>query len=122
MLPAPGSSSPRPLRVGLLGAAWAPAAAGLLTGTALLAAGVAFITPALFAATFARLTATERGAAAGTATFFIDLGFGGGPLVLGFVAAASGSPAAFAVGAAIALAGATGTLIAPRLGRAPSTA
>jgi MFS family permease len=91
--------------------------AGLLVGAAVLAAGVAFMTPALFAATFARVTPAERGAAAGTATLFIDLGFGGGPLVIGFVAAAAGIPVAFAFAAAVAMAGAIGTLVVPRLGR-----
>ena len=107
---------------GLLVVAVAPSVVGLLVGTTLLASGVAFMTPALFAATFARVTATQRGAASGTATFFIDLGFGVGPLLMGFVAAASGSGLAFAVGAAIALAGAVGTALVPRLGRQPAGA
>jgi MFS family permease len=106
--------------IGLATVAVAPGVAGLLLGTALLAAGVAFMTPALFAATFARVDAAERGAAAGTATFFIDLGFAGGPLAMGIVAAAASSPIAFLVGSAIALAGALGTAIIPRLARQPA--
>ena len=102
-------------------AVW-PGIAGLLAGTALLAGGVAFMTPALFAAIFARVAPAERGAASGTATLFIDLGFGGGPLVVGFVAAGAGVPAAFAVGGAIALAGALGTAVAPRFGRVAASA
>jgi MFS family permease len=102
-------------------AAW-PGIAGLLAGTALLAGGVAFMTPALFAAVFARVAPAERGSASGTATLFIDLGFGGGPLVVGFVAAGAGVPAAFAVGGAIALAGALGTAVAPRFGRVVASA
>ena len=43
---------------GLLVVAVAPSVVGLLVGTTLLASGVAFMTPALFAATFARVTAT----------------------------------------------------------------
>jgi MFS family permease len=97
-------------------AAWS-GIGGLLAGTALLAAGVAFMTPALFAATFARVAPAERGSAAGTATLFIDLGFGGGPLVVGVVAASSGVPLAFAVAGGIALTGAVGTLIVPKFGR-----
>ena len=38
---------------------------GLLVGAALLAVGVAFTTPAIFAAIFARVPASERGAASG---------------------------------------------------------
>lgn len=102
-------------------AVW-PGIAGLLAGTALLGGGVAFMTPALFAATFARVAPAERGSASGTATLFIDLGFGGGPLVVGFVAAGAGVPAAFAVGGAIALAGAVGTTFGPRLVRAGAAA
>lgn len=40
-------------------------AAGLYAGTALLAVGVAFTTPAFFAAIFSRVPASERGAASG---------------------------------------------------------
>ena len=97
-------------------AAWA-GVGGLLAGTALLAGGVAFMTPALFAATFAKVAPAERGSASGTATLFIDLGFGGGPLVVGFVAAGAGVPAAFVIAGSIALAGAVGTAVASRTGR-----
>ena len=45
----------------------------------------AFLTPAIFAAIFGAVPAHERGAAAGTVTVFIDLGFGGGTMLLGFV-------------------------------------
>lgn len=86
--------------------------AGLLAGTILMAAGVAFMTPALFTATFARVPASERGVASGTMSFLIDLGFGVGPFVMGFAAASAGTPLAFAVGAAIAFAGAGATLLA----------
>ncbi len=76
--------------------------AGLLVGAALLAVGVAFTTPAVFAAIFSRVPASERGAASGTATLFIDLGFGGGPMLLGIVAGLAGIPAAFLVAACVA--------------------
>ena len=103
--------------IGLMVTAASTSIGLLLVGTAILGAGVAFMTPALFAAVFARVAPSERGAAAGTATLFIDLGFGGGPFVIGFAAAAAGIPAGFAVAAAIAAAGAIGTLVVPRLGR-----
>jgi MFS family permease len=99
--------------VGLGIASVAPAIVGLIVGTVGLAVGVAFMTPALFAATFARVAPSERGAAAGTATLFIDLGFSGGPLLVGLLAARAGIPAAFAVAGMIALAGALATLGPP---------
>lgn len=104
--------------VGLFVVAVTGGVAGLLAGTVLLAAGVAFMTPALFAATFARVGSAERGLASGTMSLFIDLGFGAGPFVMGFVAASSGTPLAFVIGAVVALCGAAGTLIAIRGGEA----
>ena len=101
--------------VGLVIAATLPGVPALLAGSAVLAVGVAFMTPALFAATFNAVAPSERGAAAGTATLFIDLGFGGGPLLAGVVAASAGIPAAFAVAALVAGIGAVGTLVVPRL-------
>ncbi len=82
---------------------------GLFVGAGLTAAGVAFTAPAFFAALMSRVAPHERGAAMGTMTVAIDLAFGVGPMVLGFVAAAGGIPAAFLVAAAIALAGAAGS-------------
>jgi MFS family permease len=100
--------------LGLTIAAAVPAAWGLLVGSAVLAAGVAFLTPAVFAAIFTLVPGSERGSAAGTASVFIDLGLGGGPVLLGLVAAGSGIPAGFlaaailaAVGAALLLSGPT---------------
>ena len=112
-----GSLALAMVAVGLGALALAPGLGGLLTGTVVLAGGVAFMTPAFFAATFARVEPAERGAAAGTGTLFIDLGFSGGPFVAGMVAAAAGPPSAFAVAGAIALAGALGALVVPRLAR-----
>jgi MFS family permease len=103
--------------IGLTVVAVVGGVAGLLAGTTLLAAGVAFMTPALFAATFARVPPAERGAASGTMSFLIDLGFGTGPFLMGFVAAMSGTPIAFAIGAAVALAGSAGTLAATGMRR-----
>jgi predicted MFS family arabinose efflux permease len=84
---------------------------GLVVGAALLAIGVAFTTPAVFAAIFARVPASERGAASGTASLFIDLGFGGGPMLLGIVAGSAGIPGAFLVAALVAAVGAAGSAI-----------
>ena len=107
--------------LGLVIASLAPGIGGLLAGTAALAAGVAFMTPALFAATFARVHPSERGSAAATGTIFIDLGFSGGPLFVGFVAASIGIPAAFGAAAIVALTGAAATLLASSRG-APEAA
>ena len=95
---------------------------GLVIGTALLAIGVAFTTPAVFAAIFARVPASERGAASGTASLFIDLGFGGGPMLLGIVAGSAGIPAAFLVGALVAAVGATGAAVMSVDRRKPTVA
>jgi MFS family permease len=88
-----------------------PSVPGLIVGAALLAVGVAFTTPAVFAAIFARVPASERGAASGTASLFIDLGFGGGPMLLGIVAGSAGIPAAFLVAALVAAVGAAGSAL-----------
>ena len=100
--------------IGLLITAIVPGIAGLVAGTVGLAIGVAFMTPALFSAIFARVPPEERGAASGTASLFIDLGFTGGPFVIGFVSGQFGFPAAFAVAGAFALAGTLVTLLSPR--------
>ena len=98
--------------LGLLITASVPAAWGLFVGATVLAAGTAFLTPAVFAAIFSRVPESQRGSAAGTASVFIDLGFSGGPVVFGLVAAASAIPGAFVAGAALAVAG--GALLASR--------
>jgi predicted MFS family arabinose efflux permease len=72
--------------------------------------GVTLLTPAYFAAVFARTPARERGAAAGTASMFIDLGLGIGPFLLGVVASARGIPLAHAVGATLSALAALWTL------------
>jgi predicted MFS family arabinose efflux permease len=94
--------------VGVAVVAAVPSVTGLLVGTATIAAGVAFTTPAFFTAVITRVAPHERGAAMGTMSVAIDLAFGGGPLVFGLVAGLAGIPAAFAVGSAIALGGAVG--------------
>ena len=95
-------------------AVW-PTPAGLLLGTVVLALGVTFSTPAFFTAIFATANPAERGAASGTASGFLDLGLGGGPMVLGLVAQAAGIPWAFAVAAAVAAIGCVWALtLSPR--------
>jgi MFS family permease len=90
---------------GLVLIAAVPAAWSLFAGATLLAIGTAFLTPAVFAAIFSRVPPSQRGSAAGTASVFIDLGLGSGPVVLGLIAATSGIPAAFLTAAGLAVAG-----------------
>lgn len=105
-----GSCALALMAVGLtLAAAW-QTPAGLLAGTGVLAVGVAFTTPAFFAAIFATAGPNERGSASATMSIVLDLGIGLGPVVLGLVAQARSIPFTFAVAAAVALAGAAWTL------------
>jgi predicted MFS family arabinose efflux permease len=69
------------------------------------AVGVTFSTPAFFSAIFETARPSERGAASGTASAFIDLGLGAGPILLGLVADARGIPWSFGVGATVAFTG-----------------
>jgi predicted MFS family arabinose efflux permease len=78
---------------------------GMVLGAAVFALGITLSTPAFFSAIFATARPNERGAASGTASVFLDLAMGGGPILLGFAAQASGIPFAFGVAAAVALAG-----------------
>jgi predicted MFS family arabinose efflux permease len=98
------------IAVGLTVTAVWGTAAGMIAGTALLALGVTFSTPAFFAAAFATAAPSERGAASGTVSAFLDLGLGGGPIVLGLVAESAGIPWTFGAAAAVALAGSAWTL------------
>src|SRR3954466_10918001 len=91
--------------VGLAIVGAVPAAWGLFLGAIALGVGTAFLTPAVFAAIFRRVPAAQYGSAAGTASVFIDLGFSAGPILVGFVAAASSIPAAFLAAAALTVAG-----------------
>lgn len=86
-------------------AAWR-APSGLLAGSAVLALGVVFSTPAFGKAIFATARPEERGAASALISASLDLGLGFGPILLGVVAAGAGIPAAMLVGAGTALAGA----------------
>jgi predicted MFS family arabinose efflux permease len=97
----------------ILIAAWTTPA-GVIFGAILLGLGVTFSTPAFFTAVFATARPTERGAAAGTASACIDVGLGGGPIMLGLIAHAGGIPLAFVVAAAVALAGCAWTVFLAR--------
>lgn len=68
--------------------------AGMVLGSAVLAFGVTLSTPAFFSAIFATATPGERGAASGTASLFLDLGMGGGPMLPELPAQASRQPQA----------------------------
>lgn len=76
--------------------------AGLIAGTIVFAVGVAFTMPALLTLAVSRVPPDERGTVVGTATLFLDLAFGLGPVVLGVVASEGGFPAAFLASAALA--------------------
>lgn len=96
---------------GVLIVAAIPNAYGLFGGAAVMAVGVAFTTPAFFGAIVSRAEPTQRGAAMGTASAFIDLALGGGPVLFGVVAAVGGGiPAAFVAGSVLASLGALWTL------------
>ncbi len=103
--------------VGLMVAATWQAPVGLMVGVVVFAVGVSFATPAFFSAIFATARSSERGAAAGTASAFIDLGLGFGPIALGLVADAHGISWALGTGAALALVGAVWTASLTRGGR-----
>lgn len=105
-----GAAALAVIAVGLTVTAVWGTGAGLITGTALLALGVTFSTPAFFSAVFATADPAERGAASGTLSAFLDLGLGGGPILLGLVAEGAGLPWTFATAAAVALAGCLWTL------------
>ncbi|WP_448072850.1 MFS transporter [Georgenia yuyongxinii] len=96
--------------------------AGTILGAAVMGLGIAFSTPALFAAIFARAGAGERGAASATASAFLDLGIGGGPILLGAVAQAFTIQAAFGAAAWVALLGAMWALVLRARENSPSRA
>lgn len=104
------------IAIGLALAAAAQAPVWLMLGTVLLGLGVTLSTPAFFSAIFATAGPSERGAASAMASAALDLGFGIGPILLGYVAASASIPWAFATGAAVALVGAAWTV-----SRAPAT-
>ncbi len=87
---------------------------GLFVGAAMLGFGIAFVTPAFFAAIARGLDPSERGAAFGTVSIFLDLAFGGGPVVLGLIVGAASIPTAFLVTALVPATGAVLTAVAAR--------
>ena len=89
--------------IGLTVIGLVPTSSGLLLGTLVFAAGVAFTMPALLALAVSRVPATERGMVVGTTTVFLDLAFGVAPVALGFLADASGYRATFLVSALLAV-------------------
>jgi predicted MFS family arabinose efflux permease len=90
--------------------------AGLLAGAAVLAVGIALLTPAVMALAVEGAPPGERASVIGTTSAFLDLVFGLGPATLGFVAAAVGRPETFLAGATVAAAGWV-LVVATRLGR-----
>jgi MFS family permease len=84
----------------VMGAVGSPV--GLYAGTAIMAFGVSFLPPAILTMAQVGIPALERGTLIGTASMFIDFGFGVAPLTLGFVAVGYGYPTTFLVSAAIA--------------------
>ena len=80
-----------------------PASEGLMIGTIVFAAGVAFTMPALLTLAVSRVPPTERGTVTGTVTLFLDVVFGMAPVVLGLIANRAGYEPTFLVSAALAL-------------------
>ena len=89
--------------------------AGMVVGAIAMALGITFSTPAFFRAIFATAGPSERGAASGVFSACIDLGVGGGPILLGLVAQACGIPWAFGVAAGVAVLGGAWTITLARL-------
>lgn len=78
---------------------------GLITGTVVLAVGVALATPAIMMLAMEGTPANERGAVSGTLGMSLDLGLGLGPISLGAVAVVTGRGPAFLVAAGVAALG-----------------
>ncbi len=83
-----------------------PSPIGLVVGTAVFAAGVAFVFPALLSLAVSRVAETERGVAVGTTSVFLDASFGVAPAVFGGIALTWGYGGALLLGAAVAAFGA----------------
>jgi MFS family permease len=88
-----------------------PVAEGLMLGTIVFGAGVAFTLPAILAMAVVGVRPDERGAVVGTAGLFVDAAFGLSPAVLGFIATVTDYPATFLVSAVIAAIGAAYLLV-----------
>jgi MFS family permease len=87
----------------LVGVWHAPVGLGL--GAVVFGTGIALLTPSVFALAVCGVRPNERAQVMGTTSAFIDLAFGVGPVVMGFVAGVFGRPAVFLTGAAVAAAG-----------------
>jgi len=85
-------------------AAWG-SAAGLFVGTALFAAGMSLLYPALLLLALGGAPDAERGSVVGTFSSFFDLSQGLGSLIVGGVAAATSYQGAFGAGAVAAAVG-----------------
>jgi predicted MFS family arabinose efflux permease len=101
-----GAAALATIAAGLVVMALWSSTSGALVGAVLMGLGVTFSTPAFFSAAFATASPSERGAASGTVSVALDLGLGGGPILLGLVAQGAGIPSAFLAAGAVALAGA----------------
>lgn len=88
---------------------------GLFMGTVMFAMGQALAFPAFMSMAAGGAPPAERGAAIGTITAFIDLGFTAGPVSLGVIASRFDNRATFLGGAAIAAVGVIGQVIHGRL-------
>lgn len=95
-----------------------PTAMGLMVGSGVFAAGVAFTMPALLALAVSRVPAAERGTVVGTTTVFLDLSFGIAPVVLGLIAERAGYGPAFLVAGVLAATG-SALLVVRRQALAP---
>ena len=95
--------------------------AGVFLGAALLGVSSAFLTPAFYRVLMSRVPASQRGSGAAAFGIMVDLGLGGGPLLVGLIAARSSITTAFAASAALALVAAILTLRAAAREPAPQS-
>lgn len=91
--------------VGMVVLATWPGPAGVLSGTVVLAVGQALAFPALMTLAMRGVPPSERGSLVGTFTAFVEVSFGLGPVLLGFVAAGFGFRGAFLAAGVVALGG-----------------
>jgi len=105
--------------VGLLVIAAASSPSGLAAGTVITGVGSALFTPAVFALVFTQVPPAERASAAATVSLFLDLGLGGGPVLLGLLAAGTGLSGGFLLLSTVPLAGAVWLVVAGHRTRVP---
>jgi MFS family permease len=91
---------------GLAVARLVPVVEGLMLGTIVFGAGVAFTMPAIMSMAVVGVRPDERGAVVGTAGLFVDAAFGLSPAVLGLLATLTDYPSTFLVSAVVAALGA----------------